>query len=237
MPWYVPPDENPKIPTWPPRGAVPQPLLPNIPPENPSSPGPGGDIVNALPGLLGLVGKSNPYLAAASIALPLLGGLWDSFTESPRERLEKEIFQARRERLGELRRQAKGHFTPAERQDIQRAHEPILNRVATNIARRGLDTSGAALEALAQAEQAPFLQAQQLAQTQLGDYELKTFDLSRQLMQEDDGFLEDIQGITQYLFQLGNRKQMDTDLQGLDKALTTIQDLSAKLKELSPEAL
>ena len=87
-----------------------------------------------------------------------MGGLWDSFTESPRERLEKEILQARKERLGDLRRQAKGEFTPAERQDIQRANEPVLNRLAANIAQRGLDTSGAALEVLAQTEQAPFLQ-------------------------------------------------------------------------------
>lgn len=194
-----------------------------------------GNLLKGIMGALGVTG--NPYLAALSIGLPLVRGLWDSFTESPRERLEKEIFQARRERLGELRRQAKGHFTPAERQDIQRANEPVLNRVATNIAQRGLDTSGAALEALAQAEQTPFLQAQQLARTRLNDYELKTFDLSRQLMQEDDGFLGDIQEITQYLFQLGKRKQMDTDLMGLDKTLTTIQDLLAKLKELSPEAL
>lgn len=194
-----------------------------------------GNLLKGIMGALGVTG--NPYLAALSIGLPLVSGLWDSFTESPRERLEKEIFQARRERLGEMRRQAKGHFTPAERQDIQRANEPVLNRVATNIAQRGLDTSGASLEALAQAEQAPFLQAQQLARTRLDDYELKTFDLSRQLMQEDNGFLGDIQEITQYLFQLGNRKQMDTDLMGLDKTLTTIQDLLAKLKELSPEAL
>lgn len=193
---------------------------------------------NLLKGLMGTLGATgNPYLAALSIGLPLLGGLWDSFTESPRERLEKEILQARRERLGELRRQAKGHFTPAERQDIQRANEPVLNRVASNIAQRGLDTSGAALEVLAQAEQTPFLRAQQQAQVQLDDYELKTFDLSRQLMEEDDGFLGDIQGITQYLFQLGDRKQMDTDLMGLDKTLTTIQDLLARLKELTPEAL
>ena len=193
---------------------------------------------NLLKGLMGTLGATgNPYLAALSIGLPLLGGLWDSFTESPRERLEKEILQARRERLGELRRQAKGHFTPAERQDIQRANEPVLNRVASNIAQRGLDTSGAALEVLAQAEQTPFLRAQQQARVQLDDYELKTFDLSRQLMEEDDGFLGDIQEITQYLFQLGKRKQMDTDLMGLDKAITTIQDLLAKLKELTPEAL
>ena len=49
--------------------------------------------------------------------------------------------------------------------------------------------------------------------------------------------LGDIQGITQYLFQLGDQKQMDTDLMGLDKALTSIQELLAKLKELTPEEL
>ena len=45
-----------------------------------------------------------------------LGKLYDQFTETPREALEAEILQARRERLADLRRHAKGEFTPRERQ-------------------------------------------------------------------------------------------------------------------------
>ena len=65
-----------------------------------------GNLLKGIMGALGVTG--NPYLAALSIGLPLVGGLWDSFTESPRERLEKEIFQARRERLGETAPSGKG---------------------------------------------------------------------------------------------------------------------------------
>lgn len=128
----------------------------------------------------------------AQFGLPAVGAIWDQFSQSPREKLEKEILQARKERLGDLQRQARGDFTPGERAFIQRANEPIMNRVASNLAQRGLSNSGAAAAVLAQAEQAPFLQAQQQAQVQMDAYELQTFKLAHELIDEDDNFMADL---------------------------------------------
>ena len=174
----------------------------------------------------------NPYLAALSVGLPIVGGFVDMFTESPRAALEKEILKARKERLSDLRRQAKGKFTPAERRESQRANEAILNRVVSNIAQRGLDTSGAALEVLAQKEQAPLLKAQQRAQVQLSDYELKTFNLTKKLAQEDDGFVAGLGKLTKYFSDLQKRGKKDPTLRDLNSAVTSVQKLIAELTQL-----
>ena len=151
-----------------------------------------------------------------------LGKLYDQLTETPREALEAEILQARRERLADLRRHAKGEFTPRERQDIRRANEHILNRVATSLAMRGIQNSGAAAELIAQAEMAPFLQMQKQAQIQLDNYELQTYELARKLMGEDDNFVTDLMDI---LFETDNKGDGNTDgtLKKVDDAATMIQ--------------
>ena len=190
-----------------------------------------GEAAQGLDSLLGLLSNANPYLNLAQLALPLLGRVFNTFTESPREALEKEILKARKERLGDLRRQAKGKFTPAERQDILKANETILNRVAANFAQRGLGTSGAALEALTQAELTPFLQAQKLAQTQLSDFESKTFGITQKLMQEDVGFVQNLKGLTNYFSDLEKRAKKDSVLEDLNKTVTTIQKSLMELKQ------
>ena len=177
-------------------------------------------------------GSGNPHLTALALGLPLAGGIANAFTQNPRAALEKEIFKARKERLTDLRRQAQGKFTPAERQDIQKANEAILNRVVANVSQRGLDTSGAGLKVLAQAAQAPLQQAQQQAQTQLDDYELKTFNLTQKLMQEDGGFAKDLEGLTKYFANLENRSKKDSALLDLNKTVTNVQKLLAELTQL-----
>ena len=179
-----------------------------------------------------LLSKGNPYLQLASFALPMIGRFFGKSEENPRQELEKEIFQARRERLEDLRRQAKGKFTPAERRDIRRANEEILNRVASNIAQRGLEVSGAAGQILAQAEQTPFFEAQKLAQTKLNDYELKTFDLGQKMMKEDDGFVADLQKLITYLTDADKNQKQDGVLENLDNAITSFQKLLGELNQL-----
>ena len=182
--------------------------------------------------LTSMLSKGNPYLQIASLALPLLGRAFGAFGGSPRHELEKEIIQARKERLTDLRRQAKGKFTPAERQEIRRANEQILNRVASNIAQRGLETSGVALHALTQAEQAPFLEIQKQAQAKLDNYELKTFNLAQKMMKEDDGFVKDLQKLTKYLANAEKNNQKDVVLENLDGAITAFQKLLGELNQL-----
>ena len=198
--------------------------------------GDGGTGVNQLlqgaSFLTSLLSKGNPYLQIASLALPLLGRAFGGGGENPRQELEKEIIQARKERLADLRRQAKGKFTPAERQDIRQANEQILNRVASNIAQRGLEKSGAAGQILAAAEQAPFLQAQQQAQGQLNNYELKTFNLAQKMVKEDDGFAKDLQKLTKFLADADKNKKKDVTLENLDNAITAFQKLLGELNQL-----
>ena len=184
--------------------------------------------------LASLLTKGNPYLQIASLALPLLGRFFGSGgkQENARPELEREIIQARKERLADLRRQAKGRFTPAERQDIRQANEHVLNRVAANIAQRGMEVSGASLHALAQAEQVLFLQAQQQAQAKLDDSELKTFDLGQKMMKEDDGFVKDLQKLLKYFADAEKNKNRDTVIENLDSAITSFQKLLGELNQL-----
>ena len=185
-----------------------------------------------LAGVTGLLTAANPYLQFASLALPLLGRVFDSFGSNPRQELEKEILQARKERLADLRRHAKGKFTPAERRDIRQANEQILNRVATNLAQRGLEVSGVAGQILAEAEQAPFLEAQKRAMAQLSDSELKTFNLTQKMAKEDDGFVKDLQKLLKYVADSKKGKQHDILLKNLDTAITSFQKLLTELNEL-----
>ena len=176
--------------------------------------------------------NASPYLKAGLLALQFGGRLHDYLTESPREALEKEILQARRERLGDLRRQAKGDFMPGERQNILRANEPVMNRIASNIAQRGLEASGAALETLAAAEQAPFLHAQQLAQMQLDSYDLQTFALTQKMGQEDAGFMQNLSDLTG-LWQTD--PEPDADLEGFNQSLTELSKAISDFKQFAEE--
>ena len=185
-----------------------------------------------LAGLTGLLSNANPYLKLASLTLPLLGHVFGSSGGNPRQELETEIIKARKERLTDLRRQAKGKFTPAERQDIRRANEHILNRVASNIAQRGLEVSGVAGQILAEAERAPFLEAQKQAQAKLTDAELKAFELTQKMVKEDDGFAKDLKKLTDYLAETEKGEKYDLVLKNLDSAITSFQKILAELNQL-----
>ena len=185
--------------------------------------------------LQGWLGQAAPYIDAAQIALLIGGGVWDAFTESPREKLEKEIIEARKERLADLKRQVKGDFTPGERLGIRRANEPIMNRIASNLASRGLEASGAAAQLLGQAEQQPFLHAQDRAQGQLDSYELQTFGLMHELVQEDEAFLPKIGNILMAFQQSQQAGEPDPLLAELDNATTKLSEILPALQQLAEE--
>ena len=199
-----------------------------------------GDISNEnspflpplLAGVTSLLSKGNPYLQLASLALPLIGRFLGGGEQNPRQELEREIIQARKERLADLRRQAKGRFTPSERQDIRAANEQILNRVASNLAQRGLEVSGVAGRILAEAEQMPFFEAQKQALAQLNDYEIKTFDLAQKMVKEDDGFVKDLQKLLKFVGGTEKGKEYDIVLKNLDTAITSFQKLLGELNQL-----
>lgn len=80
-----------------------------------------------------------------------------------RSELVNDVLASQTQFRDSLARRAFGNFTAAERQQIQAASEPQVNQVAGNVSARGLGTSGAGGQIIAQAQQAPFQHAQQQA--------------------------------------------------------------------------
>lgn len=161
--------------------------------------------------------------------------IYDQLTASPKEALEQEFHASRTERLIDLRRHARGDFSQSERAAIMKAYEPVHRRVLRNLAARGI--SGAAeAHILAQAEQAPFLIAQQHALAQLDTYELESFKLLYEMTEDDPNFFD----MTQQLIQKwGKIDRMtggqDTELALLNQEMTRLTHAVTEYEELVKE--
>lgn len=97
----------------------------------------------------------------------IAGGLYNKIFPNKIKQIQMEVIDGMRDRRKRLARMARGDFTGAERSDIERAAEPGLNRLAGNLAQRGLGTSGAGAQVMAQAAVQPYTQAQQGAEQAL----------------------------------------------------------------------
>lgn len=104
----------------------------------------------------------------AQIGLPIAGGLYNTIFPNKVKQIQMEVIDSMRDRRKRLVRMARGNFTPAERQDIRKGAEPGLNRLAGNLAQRGLGTSGAGAQVMAQAQVQPFTEAQANAEQMVG---------------------------------------------------------------------
>ena len=121
-----------------------------------------------------------------------------------------------------LSRQSRGIFTGSEREAIARGAEPTVNRVAGNVAARGLGGSGAGVQVIAQAQQAPFLQAQDSATQALSGANTQAFAMATQLV-GDDSFFDDLRKLTAGITELyapdpddeTKTEQVDLELDGL----------------------
>jgi hypothetical protein len=108
---------------------------------------------------------AEPIVTAAAITAgaSILGALIEGFSgddlaDLQREVLEEQLGQARR-----LSRVSKGQFTSGERKAIEEGNRPTLERISGTLAQRGLSRSGAGGQIIAEAQQRPFLAAQQAA--------------------------------------------------------------------------
>lgn len=168
--------------------------------------GPGLDFFAQLASLLPIPGAQYlPLLASLGLNIA------DAFHTSDEEREIQAIFDAKKERLLDLRRQARSEFTPAEEQRFTRANEPILNRVAANLAQRGLSQSGIIAQTLAGLEQEQYFRAQDRADAQIPQLEGQVYSLAQE-MRAEPGFSEIAGGILQfyaYNQQKGRRDEMD----------------------------
>ena len=104
---------------------------------------------------------------AQQLLISLAGGVYNSVNPSRVQEIQQEVLEDMQANRKKLSRQSEGRFTGAEREQIRAGAEPGLNRLAGNIAQRGLGTSGAGAQVMSQASVLPYTQAQQGAQQAL----------------------------------------------------------------------
>ena len=113
--------------------------------------------------------------------------------------LQEEVLEGYQVRREAAQRQARGEFTPTEREGLRMAAQPALQRVAGSIASRGLGSSPAGAAIAAQAEQAVFSTAQQRAAQTEQIINRDAFNAATSLANRDSSFYEDLQGIARAL--------------------------------------
>ncbi|MCY4129053.1 MAG: hypothetical protein OXG15_07400 [Gammaproteobacteria bacterium] len=167
-----------------------------------------------------------PYVEKG--ATVLAGGLsvYEAFKPNPGENLLNEIIQGELELRNQNIREAGGNFTPARVQEIRQASNPRLNRLASRLAQRGLSTSEAGVDFLTQAQEAPFLEAQQTAKAELSESNQRALEIGK-LFMGDNSFASDVGKIVQnmtYLRGLG-----DDDDPTIDGALGDLESIAEDL--------
>ena len=193
-----------------------------------AGPNVGGIAPQTLEALAGA--ESAPWwkslLTKDNLKLAALAGppLVDALHTSDAEAMEKEIFAARRERLTNMRRHAKGDFTPAERQRILDANEHIFDQIASNVASRGLSQSGVGQQLLAMAYQQPFVREQQMAASMIDAYELGTWNMTRQMMQEDEGIFDAMQKVFRLMVREEKEATADPRLEAVMESIKGLED-------------
>ena len=111
-------------------------------------------------------------------------GAYNAINPNRAREIQMEVLEDMREQRKRLHRMSRGKFSGAEREQISAAAEPGLNRLAGNLAQRGLGTSGAGAQVMGQASVAPFTSARENA-----DRALVSADAS--LMEALSGFPAD----------------------------------------------
>lgn len=165
--------------------------------------------------------KANPFLSFAKQAIPYLpealtvGSLLvDTFSgKSEYEKVMDQAFENIIADQNRYARQSKGQFTPREIREIREAGKHRVNRVAGNVAQRGLGGSGVGLQQITEAQQRPFMEAQATATRMLPALNQQIFNLG-QVMMGDDSFHEDLGGLIQGLRELRGLKKLRRERQG-----------------------
>ena len=161
--------------------------------------------------------KAAPYIATAASTI------WESLFPDEAKKIQMQVLDDQKNFRRMLSRQSRGIFTGSERQMIMRGAEPTVNRIAGGVASRGLGGSGAGAQIVAQAQQAPFLQAQTAATQALSDANRQAFDMASQLI-SDDSFFSDMSKLISDLTELDDlnklkevakRKKADKEIDGM----------------------
>lgn len=112
-----------------------------------------------------------------------------------------DVLAAQTEFRNMLARRAMGKLTPREVEDIKQGGEAQVNAVAGNVASRGLGSSPAGAQVIADAQGQVFSQARQEAMAALPTYDTLISQQARTLMASDNSFNEDLSAIVRLLQQ------------------------------------
>lgn len=112
-----------------------------------------------------------------------------------------DVLAAQTEFRNALARRAFGRLTPREAQDVQEQGQAQVNAVAANVASRGLGSSPAGAQIIADAQAQVFSQARREATAALPAYDNLIASQARTLMASDNSFNEDLSAIVRLLHQ------------------------------------
>lgn len=132
---------------------------------------------------------THPLVIQGGIAAA--GGLYRMIHPDKQRQLQMDVLKDMRSHQRRLQRMARGNFRGDEREDIRRAAAPGLNRLAGNLAQRGLGTSGAGAQVLADASVRPYTDARTAAEGQLIQHNAAMMDVMS-AFPADNSFFDDV---------------------------------------------
>lgn len=151
---------------------------------------------------------TNP--AVISGAASVAGGIYKAFSPDEQKQIMLDVLADMRGNRQKLLRQSRGKFTGQERDEIRQAAEPGLNQLAGNIAQRGLGTSGAGAQVMAQAQVQPYAQARTAAGEQLIQQDAALADIAT-YFPPDDSFFDDLGATVQAFYTYKGLRGLEKD--------------------------
>ena len=177
--------------------------------------------------------KSIPFIAGG------VGALYETLFPNKAKEIQLQVLEDQKSFRRLLSRQARGVFSGAERENIARAAEPMVNQVAGNVAARGLGSSPAGAQIVARAQQQPFHVAQQGAQAALPAANLQSFQMAS-LLVTDDSFYEDLGATVQNfltLSELGDDPDTDPDMSSAMDTMKSLMNFYEEMNKTTPGRL
>lgn len=162
--------------------------------------------------------------------LTIGGGILDYITSADERKLKEKVLNEMVADQERISRWSKGQFSPRERTQMMQAAEPGVNQVAANVAQRGLGTSPAGAQVIAEAQQRPILEAQAAAMQAKPGVDANLFSVVNQLAAEDQGFQDSLATISQNYFTLQGMGKQDPMLEQIGTALQQLEQIAGILE-------
>lgn len=160
------------------------------------------------------------------------GSVIDKFHPSQAKRMADESLARMEQNTLELERQKRGMFTPEERRDIEDASEPMVNRVAQGVGARGLASSGAGAQIVAEAQQKPFFDAMGNARRQFSQENVRLWEASTQMAAMDPSFGSILGDWAAEYFYLRDNGINDQTMQMLAEWMKEANEMYTEISEL-----